>query len=85
MRTPTRRQPAAVPIEVAQTKTRIKKSLMVEANLEFMAAMLSSGLVVGQPGVHWDSGLPWWVVMLPKDLTSASRRKELENILAIHD
>jgi len=31
---------AAVPIEVAQTKTRIKKSLMVEVNLEFMGAML---------------------------------------------
>ena len=50
----------------------------MEANLEFMATMLFSGLVVGQPGVHWDSGLPWWVVMLPEDLTSASRRKELE-------
>jgi hypothetical protein len=43
---------AAVPIEVAQTKTRIKKSLMEEENLEFMAPMLFSGLVFGQPGVH---------------------------------
>jgi hypothetical protein len=76
---------AAVPIEVAQTKTRIKKSLMEEVNLEFMAPMLFSGLVFGQPGVHWHSGLPWWVVMLPEDLASASRREELETFLAIHD
>jgi hypothetical protein len=31
---------AAVPIEVAQTKTKIKKSLMVEVKFEFMGAML---------------------------------------------
>jgi hypothetical protein len=31
---------AAVPIEVAQTKTKIKKSLMVEVKFELMGAML---------------------------------------------
>ena len=31
---------AAFPIEVAQTKTRIKKSLMVEVKFELMGAML---------------------------------------------
>jgi hypothetical protein len=45
---------AAAPIEVAQTKTRIKKSLMLEVNLEFMAPMLFRRLVFGQRGVHQD-------------------------------
>jgi hypothetical protein len=31
---------AAVPIEVAQTKTKIKKSLMVEVKFELMGTML---------------------------------------------
>src|SRR5437867_1353689 len=69
---------AAVPIETAQTKTRIRRSLMAEVNLEFMAPMLPSGLIFGQPGVHRHSGLSWWPELLPENLTSASRRKELK-------
>jgi hypothetical protein len=76
---------AAVPIEVAQTKPRIKKSLMVEVNLEFMAPMLSSGPVFGQPGVHWHSGLPLWVVMLPEGSYERLPPEGVGNILAIHD
>ncbi len=32
---------------------------MAEVNLEFMAPMLPSGLIFGQPGVHRHSGLSW--------------------------
>ena len=51
---------------------------MAEVNLEFMAPMLPSGLIFGQPGVHRHSGLSWWPELLPENLTSASRRKELK-------
>jgi hypothetical protein len=34
---------------------------MAEVNREFIAPMLPSGLVFGQPGVYRHSGLPWWL------------------------
>src|SRR6266446_3944808 len=57
---------AAVPIATAQTKTRIRRSLMAEANREFMGLMLAMRLAFDQPDVHRHSDLPWWAVMLPE-------------------
>ena len=55
---------------------------MAEVNREFMAPMLSSGLVFGQPGVHRHSDLPWRVVMLPEGSYERFPPEGVENILA---
>jgi hypothetical protein len=43
---------AAVPIEVTQTKTRIKKSVLAEVYLGFIGLTLRCGLALGERGVH---------------------------------